>query len=958
MKKHCFNTRLTPWALLVLTSLVQAQIRTDASLGQSAQNLIGPNYEISQALGKLSGNNLFHSFQTFNLATGEVANFSTTNPGIANVISRVTGGSASQINGTVRLTAASGAPAFFFINPAGITFGAGASVDVPGAFHVGTANSVNFADGRFEADLGKTSTLSVAPPEAFGFLGSSRATLAVQSGAVLKPKVGSPISVVAGDVLIDGGEVEAKGGDVRAVAVGSLVTDVALSGTAPLVDGTLTVSGNGAISATSSSDIAPGSMTVRAGQVVLSGSGKIQSLNGSNRDAGTLQIQADQVTLDNQSYIYSLALEIGTGRSANIALQATGSVAVKGDTGGGASISTDTFSAANAGNVAVLARAITVSDAGYIASGTNVASTGSTGSIALTAADTIALSRKGKVYVTTSDLGRAGDVILKAGDISLVSDAYVSSIALEGSANAGDIEVNATRTLTLSDGATLTSTSNGSGNAGAVRALARDMLITNNSSIASTAILGAGSAGTVNVQASASLALRNGSRIDSSTYSAGQAGGITVSAPDIALDGGSTISSIASAGSGSAGKIDITSTGQLTLSNNSSIISNTFTRGDAGAIEINANNLRLETGARVSTASLSDPDIAPAPGNPGGAGGDITIRASGAFEINSGTLTATSSTSGRSGNIDVSARTMSLSGVDSRIDASAGSESSGQVGNIRLSAQDRIAMSSGASVTLVNLGSPTAAGVPQTGSFQVSAPAILLSDASLSASSFGSVAAGTIDVSFTGVLSLVSSRINTNTLQSDGGSITVQGGRLVSLNKSQITTSVSGLTGNGGNIRIGADALALNTGFIQANTFASNATGGRVNLNVRTLAASANAAQVGGQFAYFFKPTVFGFNVIQAAAPFGLSGNVQVSSPVLDLSGSLGRLGAPEMDVAQLGRTPCQTTTGSSLAQVGQGGLPVSYRGLLGPGSPIPAEQPGASWRAPIHVAMLETACQ
>ena len=68
---------------------------------------------------------------------GQSALFITTTPTLANVISRVTGGSASQINGRLMLLPlAGGAPNFFFINPAGVTFGAGASIDVPGAFHV------------------------------------------------------------------------------------------------------------------------------------------------------------------------------------------------------------------------------------------------------------------------------------------------------------------------------------------------------------------------------------------------------------------------------------------------------------------------------------------------------------------------------------------------------------------------------------------------------------------------------------------------------------------------------------------------------------------------------------------------------------------------------------------------------------------------------------------------------
>ena len=139
--------RKLPLALACAALPALAQIRTDASLGQAAQTLQGPSYLITQQLGKLSGSNLFHSFQTFNLASGESATFTTSTPGIANVISRVTGGNASLIYGNLSLQAVSGTPNFYFINPAGVLFGAGASIDVPGAFHVSTADSLRFSDG-------------------------------------------------------------------------------------------------------------------------------------------------------------------------------------------------------------------------------------------------------------------------------------------------------------------------------------------------------------------------------------------------------------------------------------------------------------------------------------------------------------------------------------------------------------------------------------------------------------------------------------------------------------------------------------------------------------------------------------------------------------------------------------------------------------------------------------------
>ena len=98
-----------------------------------------PNYAITPDLGQQTGGNLFHSFSTFNLATGEQANFSAGN-GIQNIIARVTGGEVSSINGTINSESAS----LWMINPAGWLFGADAKINVNGAFHVSTADSVRF----------------------------------------------------------------------------------------------------------------------------------------------------------------------------------------------------------------------------------------------------------------------------------------------------------------------------------------------------------------------------------------------------------------------------------------------------------------------------------------------------------------------------------------------------------------------------------------------------------------------------------------------------------------------------------------------------------------------------------------------------------------------------------------------------------------------------------------------
>ncbi len=74
--------------------------------------------------------NLFHSFSEFNINDGQAAYF--VNPaGVENILTRVTGGNASNIFGTLGVD---GAANLFLINPNGIVFGENASLNLQGFF--------------------------------------------------------------------------------------------------------------------------------------------------------------------------------------------------------------------------------------------------------------------------------------------------------------------------------------------------------------------------------------------------------------------------------------------------------------------------------------------------------------------------------------------------------------------------------------------------------------------------------------------------------------------------------------------------------------------------------------------------------------------------------------------------------------------------------------------------------
>jgi hypothetical protein len=102
-----------------------------------------------------------------------------------------------------------------------------------------------------------------------------------------------------------------------------------------------------------------------------------------------------------------------------------------------------------------------------------------------------------------------------------------------------------------------------------------------------------------------------------------------------------------------------------------------------------------------------------------------------------------------------------------------------------------------------------------------------------------------------------------------------------------------------------------------------------VNVEVGTLLPSGGTLFVGGATPYAFAPGVFGFNVIQAAAPTGVSGTIRISTPVLDITGSLAALPSGYLDEDRLGRSRCAIVGGSSLSRAGRGGMPPAAGDLL-----------------------------
>ena len=194
------NLKSSCLILLSINSLsASAEVTLDGSLGGGGA-LKGPDYFIGADLGRQHGGNLFHSFQGFNLNHSESATFSGPNS-VSNIISRVTGGNPSNIDGLIRSTIPNAD--MYFLNPYGIMFGPNARLDVQGSFHASTADYLRLGDdGRFDARNLNDSILTIAPIEAFGFLTDTPTAITTQD-STLSVFEGKTLSLIGGDLDIN-----------------------------------------------------------------------------------------------------------------------------------------------------------------------------------------------------------------------------------------------------------------------------------------------------------------------------------------------------------------------------------------------------------------------------------------------------------------------------------------------------------------------------------------------------------------------------------------------------------------------------------------------------------------------------------------------------------------------------------------------------------------------------------
>lgn len=888
---------LAAWAAVfgaaTLPGATRADVVLDGSLGPAGPVAGGrlpdgraTDHLIESALGRQAGGNVFHSFSTFSIEAGRSATFvhRGATP-VSHVISRVTGGAPSSIEGTLR-SVVPGADVWL-LNPAGVVFGAGARLDLAGALHLSTADHLRLADGtRFESAGGPAPVLSVAPPEAFGFLRPSPAAIALGPGVVLSGTA-PRLDLVAGAITLDAAAISWASGSVGVVAVASPgdlpAGDLDSARTRFPLLGPITLRGGGQIGVTS---FGPATVSLQGGAVTLDGPGT-QIGVVSAAPGSAIRIGADVLALRDDALVKSFGIVVAPGPS--IVLDVGDLVLA-----GGARIEGTSIGSTRGSDVVVRAsRSVDLSGAdaegfpgGIFTGATDI---GRGGDIRVET-PLLRVHDLARISSATSDVGAAGDTTLEVGVLEMETGGRIDVSAQTGGdlGQPGRLYVNARERVRLGppapvdlsgddeetglfagtqqrDGAGLAvtaplveiaggriSTANGAGNAGSpgpieIRA---GRLVLSEGGVVDGRSNGAGRGARVAIVASEGVEVGAGrnaqrSEIRADGFGSGDAGAIEIAAPDVVVRDQGRISArsgkavLEVPGGAAAGRVSIDAD-RVRVETRGEITASNGNPAGAGRVEVRARESVVVTGgdgprgAREAASRIGAESVA------AGGAGEVAIDAPTILVDDGGVVEASTTgqvlqgadvREGDAGGVTLRGRAIAIDrggvvGADTR----GGEGVSGDAGDVRIEAVDlRVLREGRVQATTSSAGDG--------GRVVVRAARVFLADGgAILADASGSGRAGDVDVratdavvvsgrSASGAPSAVASR---NASPQPGGAIDVAARTVRLRDGGEISASSSG-AGDAGAITVRAsDALVMQGGRI--TTSAPDANGGNVTI--------------------------------------------------------------------------------------------------------------------------------
>lgn len=844
---------------VLLASPTVAQIVPDATLPVNSRSTPNGNIWTIEG-GTTAGGNLFHSFDRFDLPTNTEAFFNNAST-IDNIITRITGGQLSNIDGLIRTN---GTANLFLLNPTGIIFGPNAQLSIGGSFFGSTADSIVFADGsQFSATNpggadSRPPLLSINVPIGLQF-GSNPGRIVNRSQAAsliplppldtpipipeavgLEVPPGQTLALVGGDIVLEGGNLTALQGEVQ---LGSVASPgfVSFSPTATGITlgyddidrfGTIDLSNTSFVNV---SGLGGGAIRVKGGNVtVREGSSLIAATLGT-LDGRGIDINADQFTLQ-RGLISTSTFDSGAGGTLN--LRASEAAEFIGS--GFEQLQFTLFLGAISGT-------LKISDAreGLL---TGTGGVGNAGDLTL---DTprLVLRDGALISTTTGGAGSGGDAFVSASDSVEITGSIFLTGTLQGtSGNAGNLTLE-TQRLVLQDGGLLQAFTFGSGRGGDVLVNASEsveLLRTPQGAFVPTgifanSIFGTGAGGNIEVN-TRNMVMSGGAQVGNQTGALLGTGLIPLGGPggNIALNVADSLEMVGISPDGRFGS------GPGTTS---------FSGFAAGNTTIVARNLTIRDGASIEVSTLS-----------AGKGGDVDITVSESLEL-SGTGIAN-----RQGGVAV-VFPSTLSSSSGRVDFPE-LVATGAAGALRIRAQE----------------------------------AIVRDGAAIEASSQGSGDAGTLELVADSLRLENGGTVSTSTASGAGGNVALTVRDLQLRGGSRISTDAGNT--DGGNIAIDADTLvALENSDITAN--AQQGFGGRVSITTR------------GIFGTQFRSNLTPESDITATSALGpqFNGVVEIQTPDTDTSSGLVELTQDPIDSADQIVRGCAAQQGNSFTITGRGGL-------------------------------------